>query len=383
MKSRHLGRLELLSWLNDFVEADYAKVEHLSDGIAFAQMLDAIYPGQVAIHKLNLNARHEDDFARNLRLVEEWFKKHKIDRILSIPKLSKGKFQENMDLLQWMYNYVMKNFPLVPDSYSGYQRRLEAYGKQQKAAGRLDPISDAEKLRMNPHLIPNKAALRQMRLSYDDRRGDVMTSSVSSAATVSNNPRFRQEANGQVRDSIPAVQVSLFDFDDNIPSQSTQPRTTNTRVSSSSSTLNRLYSFSDATSEVPQDPHSIAMHISTPTPSVNEKQAPPLSARTYLSHSTYPQSSVQAVSQQHESNDDAKREAELQDLVAALESELTTRLAKQRLFIEELAELQEERDFYFAKLRRVEEICTATSGAYISDQLSLLLTDIPSDFEPT
>eukprot|EP00742_Colponemidia_sp_Colp-10_P006308 GILJ01006762.1.p1 GENE.GILJ01006762.1~~GILJ01006762.1.p1 ORF type:complete len:401 (+),score=41.77 GILJ01006762.1:150-1205(+) len=351
-------------------------------------MLDAIYPGQVAIHKLNLNARHEDDFARNLRLVEEWFKKHKIDRVLSIPKLSKGKFQENMDLLQWMYNYVMKNFPLVPDSYSGYQRRLEAYAKQQKAAGRLDPISDAEKLRMNPHLIPNKAALRQMRLSYDDRRGDVMTSSVSSAANIPNHARSRQDGNGQARDSVPAVQVSLFDLDSNIASQPARPPAFNTRVSSpSSSTLNRLYSFSDVTSEVPasyQDPHSKPMSMPSSAPLVNAQQAFPLSSPpTYLSNSKNQQSFSQVASGQNESNDDAKREAELQDLVAALESELTTRLAKQRLFIEELAELQEERDFYFAKLRRVEEICTATSGAYISDQLSLLLTDTPSDFEPT
>lgn len=44
MKARNLGRLELLSWINDVVDADYPKVEMCSDAIAYCQVLDAIHP---------------------------------------------------------------------------------------------------------------------------------------------------------------------------------------------------------------------------------------------------------------------------------------------------------------------------------------------------
>jgi hypothetical protein len=48
-----LGRLQLLQQLNNFLETDYQKLEHLKDGIAFCQIIDATYPGTVQLEKLN------------------------------------------------------------------------------------------------------------------------------------------------------------------------------------------------------------------------------------------------------------------------------------------------------------------------------------------
>lgn len=47
IKARSMGRLALLSWLNELLESDYSRVEHLQDGIAFAQIFDALFPGKV------------------------------------------------------------------------------------------------------------------------------------------------------------------------------------------------------------------------------------------------------------------------------------------------------------------------------------------------
>ena len=47
IKSKSMGRLQMLEWLNAFLESDYSRVEHLKDGIAFAQVLDAVNPGKV------------------------------------------------------------------------------------------------------------------------------------------------------------------------------------------------------------------------------------------------------------------------------------------------------------------------------------------------
>ena len=43
-KAKNLGRLELLAWLNDLIDADYPKIENCSDGIAYCQILDYLYP---------------------------------------------------------------------------------------------------------------------------------------------------------------------------------------------------------------------------------------------------------------------------------------------------------------------------------------------------
>jgi hypothetical protein len=49
MKAKNLGRLELLSWLNETVEADYPKIELCSDAIGYSYVIDAINPGVVAL----------------------------------------------------------------------------------------------------------------------------------------------------------------------------------------------------------------------------------------------------------------------------------------------------------------------------------------------
>ncbi len=51
MKSKKLGRSELLSWLNKTVESEYLKVEDLSDGVGFCQIIEAFYRG--CSHELN------------------------------------------------------------------------------------------------------------------------------------------------------------------------------------------------------------------------------------------------------------------------------------------------------------------------------------------
>lgn len=52
-KTGKMGRLELLGWVNELLETDYPRIEALSDGIAYAQILDLLYPKVVPLTKLN------------------------------------------------------------------------------------------------------------------------------------------------------------------------------------------------------------------------------------------------------------------------------------------------------------------------------------------
>lgn len=48
------------------------------------------------------------------------------------------------------------------------------------------------------------------------------------------------------------------------------------------------------------------------------------------------------------------RQKQLQDLVQSLENELTTKLFQHKTFLEEIESVEEERNFYYQKLRDVE-----------------------------
>lgn len=58
----------LQGWLNDFLCLDLSKVEECADGVACCQLVDAVFPGKIALNKLNWNARTPDERLKNLRV---------------------------------------------------------------------------------------------------------------------------------------------------------------------------------------------------------------------------------------------------------------------------------------------------------------------------
>jgi len=52
MRATKLGRNELLNWVNSVTQSDYPKIESLSDGIGFCQVIDCFYEKCVDLTKL-------------------------------------------------------------------------------------------------------------------------------------------------------------------------------------------------------------------------------------------------------------------------------------------------------------------------------------------
>lgn len=156
MPPSRLGRLELLAWYNDVLETDYAKVEHLADGIAYAQLFDAIFPGKVPLHKINFHCRTDDDNARNLAVLAHAFARLGVPRVIPVDRLSKGRFGDNLEFAQWCFDYLQKTLPQIKGTYSAYERRLQA---QERASRQKGGASGARR-QVNYNLIPNKAPAR-------------------------------------------------------------------------------------------------------------------------------------------------------------------------------------------------------------------------------
>lgn len=156
-KGGKMGRLELLSWVNELTESDYPRIETLSDGIAYCQVIDLIHPKSVMLVKLNCKSnldypRNEDDNFRNLKVLEDALIKVKSKRTIDTTKLSRSKFPDNMDFLQWLYQYYLQEKDNIEeDRYPAYAKRVEAYKKQKKIPAEKSNFD----LQMSSHLIPN------------------------------------------------------------------------------------------------------------------------------------------------------------------------------------------------------------------------------------
>jgi RP/EB family microtubule-associated protein len=158
MKSKKLGRSELLSWLNKTVESEYLKVEDLSDGVGFCQIIEAFYKG--CSHELNtlkLNSINDNEQKqKNLSTFNVLLGKAGCPRQIDPIKMSKGVFSLNLEFLQYLWDFLYKSFgSVVPKKkYNGLKRRLEIL----KIQGNKN-LKNINKL-LPPHLITNKLAFQ-------------------------------------------------------------------------------------------------------------------------------------------------------------------------------------------------------------------------------
>ncbi|ETW05104.1 hypothetical protein, variant 1 [Aphanomyces invadans] len=129
LKARGIGRFELLSWLNEFLETDYTKIEHLADGIAYCQVFDLLYPGKVPLQQVNFHAQVEPEYERNLKLLQRALETCGVHKEMAIKKLVRGVFQEHFEFLHWVHDYVHRTYPDAMRIGNAYARREQIFQK--------------------------------------------------------------------------------------------------------------------------------------------------------------------------------------------------------------------------------------------------------------
>jgi RP/EB family microtubule-associated protein len=100
-----VGRKELLLWVNTNFKLNYDKIENVCTGALHCQIMDALHPGVVPLSKVNFNAKHDYEYIKNYKILQTVFTKLHIDKVIEVNKLIKGKYQDNLEFLQWMKRY--------------------------------------------------------------------------------------------------------------------------------------------------------------------------------------------------------------------------------------------------------------------------------------
>lgn len=126
--SNPCSRTELLKWLNDTLSLSYASIEECSNGAAFCQLMDCIYPGSVNFRKVLWTADDEITKLANYKILEEGFVKKNITRQIPVQILIKGRFQACFEMLQWFKSYYDQHQP--SGKYDGAARRTEVTKKK-------------------------------------------------------------------------------------------------------------------------------------------------------------------------------------------------------------------------------------------------------------
>ncbi|CAG9332403.1 unnamed protein product [Blepharisma stoltei] len=167
--SSMLSKNDLLHWLNNFLKLNIAKVEHLASGAAYCQIIEAIYPGQVQMHKVNWQAKHEYEYINNFKVLQQAFVKCNIQKYIEVEKLIKGKFQDNLEMLQWIkkffdlhyngssYEPAPRRRPVSRQSTPDIKRPVKKIlGEHNIPASPIEPVKakiDTDEMKMTIHTL--------------------------------------------------------------------------------------------------------------------------------------------------------------------------------------------------------------------------------------
>lgn len=97
-------------------------------GRACSQIMDGLYGGgnKVPMSKVKWNCKLDYEYIQNYKLLQSVFNKQGIKKHIEVEKLIKGKYQDNLEFLQWLkafYDRQSSQFRRPDKPYNGYERR--------------------------------------------------------------------------------------------------------------------------------------------------------------------------------------------------------------------------------------------------------------------
>lgn len=106
----NLSRHDMLAWVNDCLQARYAKIEEMCSGAGYCQFMDMLFPGSIQLKKIKFDTKLEHEYINNFKLLQGSFKKMNVDKIVPVDRLVKGRFQDNFEFLQWFKKFFDANY---------------------------------------------------------------------------------------------------------------------------------------------------------------------------------------------------------------------------------------------------------------------------------
>ena len=166
-------------------------------GVAYCQIFDIMHPGRVPMHKLickpafrycrghcirgvarrrcscAVDAKHEGDRRRNLEILETFFHKQAIPKVVpgaayalrsfvasqrslcAVANLAKGRFADNLDFLHFCHHYYASQSSAQGVAYDPFARRCDAQ-RSSRTKAHVAAAAASSELGISSNLVPNR-----------------------------------------------------------------------------------------------------------------------------------------------------------------------------------------------------------------------------------
>ena len=95
----------------------------MGTGAVYCQIFDYVYPGAIQMNRVKWSAKTDYDYVENFKLLQKGFDKQGQKKYIEVQKLSKCKYQDNLEFSQWL--------KALYDMHGGYR---EGYDPNDKRA---------------------------------------------------------------------------------------------------------------------------------------------------------------------------------------------------------------------------------------------------------
>lgn len=95
--------------------------------------------------KVNWGARNDYEFVKNYKVLQSVFNKHKIQKHVDVEKLVRGKYQDNLEWMQWLKSFYESNMGEdEAKDYDPVSRRSRSKGAPKATARRAPAAAEKE-----------------------------------------------------------------------------------------------------------------------------------------------------------------------------------------------------------------------------------------------
>jgi len=126
-----VGRKAILDWLNTLLKTNLTKIEETCSGAIACQLCDALYGPEskkVPMHKVKWDCKADFEYTQNYKILQDVFQKVGVNKVIPVAQLIRGKYQDNLEFMQWFKRFFELNYSGMPEDYDAIKRRAKGKG---------------------------------------------------------------------------------------------------------------------------------------------------------------------------------------------------------------------------------------------------------------